>query len=133
METIRVLLDTSAYIGLLKGHPGIKQTIQKADEINVNPVVIGELLAGFMKGKKESRNRGTLGEFMDSPRVRLRLIDEETSERYAVIFNYLRDRGAPIPTNDLWIGATAMQYGLKVVTLDTHFQKIPQIITELHQ
>jgi tRNA(fMet)-specific endonuclease VapC len=133
METIRVMLDTSAYIAFLKGHAGVRQAIQKADEINVNPIMLGELLAGFMKGKRESRNREILQEFMGSPRVRVRVIDEETSERYAVIFNYLKDRGTPIPTNDLWIGATAMQYGLKVVTTDTHFQKIPQIITELHQ
>jgi len=133
METIRILLDTSAYIAFLKGHPGVKQAIQKADEINLNPMVLGELLAGFMKGRREARNREILQEFMESPRVRLRAIDEETSERYAAIFNYLRGQGTPIPTNDLWIAATAMQFGLRVVTTDRHFQQVPQIIAELHE
>ena len=67
METIRILLDTSAYIAFLKGHPGVNQAIQKADEINLNPVVQGELLAGFMKGRREARNREILQEFMESP------------------------------------------------------------------
>ena len=133
METIGILLDTSAYIAFLKGHPGVKQAIQKADEINLNPMVLGELLAGFMKGRREARNREILQEFMESPRVRLRAIDEETSERYAAIFNYLRGQGTPIPTNDLWIAATAMQFGLRVVTTDRHFQQVPQIIAELHE
>jgi tRNA(fMet)-specific endonuclease VapC len=133
METIRILLDTSAYIAFLKGHPGVKQAIQKADEINLNPVVLGELLAGFMKGRREARNREILQEFMESPRVRLRAIDEETSERYAAIFTYLQGQGIPVPTNDLWIAATAMQFGLRVVTTDRHFQQVPQIIAELHE
>ena len=133
METIRILLDTSAYIAFLKGHPGIKQTIQKTDEINLNPVVLGVLLAGFMKGRRASQNREILQEFMESPRVRLMAIDEETSERYASIFNYLREKGTPIPTNDLWIAATAMQYGLRVVTTDRHFQQVPQVMAEIHE
>jgi tRNA(fMet)-specific endonuclease VapC len=133
METIRILLDTSAYIAFLKGRPGVKQVIQRADEINLNPMVLGELLAGFIKGKREARNREIMQEFMESPRVLFRAIDEETSERYAAIFNYLREKGTPIPTNDLWIAATAMQFGLRVVTTDRHFQKVPQIIAEFHE
>jgi tRNA(fMet)-specific endonuclease VapC len=133
METIRILLDTSAYIAFLKGHPGIKQAIQKADEINLNPVVLGELLAGFMKGRRAAQNREILQEFMGSPRVRLMAIDEETSERYAAIFNYLREKGTPIPTNDLWIAATAMQFGLRVVTTDRHFQQVPQVMADIHE
>ena len=133
METIRILLDTSAYIAFLKGHPGIKQTIQKTDEINLNPVVLGELLAGFMKGRRAAQNREILQEFMGSPRVRLMAIDEETSERYAAIFNYLREEGTPIPTNDLWIAANAMQFGLRVVTTDRHFQQVPQVMAEIHE
>ena len=133
METIRILLDTSAYIAFLKGHPEIKQTIQKADEINLNPVVLGVLLAGFMKGRRAAQNREILQEFMGSLRVRLMAIDEETSERYAAIFNYLREEGTPIPTNDLWIAANAMQFGLRVVTTDRHFQQVPQVIAEIHE
>ena len=133
METIRILLDTSACIAFLKGHPGVKQAIQKADEINLNPMVLGELTAGFMKGRREARNREILQEFMESPRVRIRAIDEETSDRYAAIFNYLRGKGTQIPTNDLWIAATAMQFGLRVVTTDPHFLQVPQIIAEIHK
>ena len=47
---------------------------------------------------------------------------------YALILNGLWQADTPIPTNDIWIAATAMEYGLSVVTTDDHYQKIPQIM-----
>lgn len=55
-------------------------------------------------------------------------IDEETAERYGVILNALWNVRTPIPTNDIWIAASAMQYGLAVITTDAHFLQIPQIL-----
>ena len=133
MEKIKVMLDTSAYSAFLRGNHEIKLSIQEADEIILNPVIIGELLAGFAMGKNEKKNRTVLQEFISSPRVRVVNIDDETSERYAAIINYLRMKGAPIPTNDLWIAASAMQCGLKVLTTDSHYLNVPQIITEYYQ
>lgn len=130
MEMNRVLLDTSAYSAFLRGNAEVKLAIQQADEIFLNPVIFGELLAGFAMGKHEKKNKAVLQEFLSSPRVKLIGMDEETSERYAVIVSHLRKLGATIPTNDLWIAASAMQYGLKVLTTDSHYLKVPQIITE---
>jgi predicted nucleic acid-binding protein len=132
MEKIGLMLDTSAYSSFLKGNAGIKLSLQQADEIFLNPVILGELLAGFAGGKREKKNRGILQEFLSSNRVKVIDMDGETSERYAVILNYLREQGTPVPTNDLWIAASAMQHGLKVLTSDRHYLKMPQIITEYH-
>ena len=130
MEKTKVMLDTSAYSALLRGNEDIRRALQEADEIYLNPVVLGELLAGFVHGGKEKKNRDILRELLASPRLQVLEIDEETSERYAVIINYLWERGTPIPTNDLWIAATAMQHGLKLVTTDGHYRNVPQIIIE---
>lgn len=132
MEEKRIMLDTSAYSAFLRGNAEIKSSLQQASEIFLNPVILGELLAGFLIGKREKKNRTVLQEFLSSSRVKVVEIDEETSERYAVIINYLRKEGTPIPTNDLWISASAMQYGLKVLTTDSHYLKVPQIITEYY-
>jgi len=129
----RIIIDTSAYSHFLKGNSGIKHSLQKANEIFLNPVIIGELLAGFSMGKKEKKNKDIFEAFTSSPRVRVIDINEETSKRYAVILKYLREKGTPIPTSDLWIAASAMQYGLKVLTADKHYLKIPQIITEYYE
>ncbi len=60
-------------------------------------------------------------------------MDEETADRYAAIHEYLRRQGTPIPTNDVWIAATAFQQGLRVLTLDEHFLRAPQIIVDFVQ
>jgi tRNA(fMet)-specific endonuclease VapC len=54
-------------------------------------------------------------------------LDLETAQRYAEILPYLRERGTPIPTNDIWIAATAMEWGLRVLTTDAHFGWLPQV------
>jgi len=99
----------------------------------LNPVVLGELLAGFALGKSEKKNRAILRDFMAWPRVKFLGMDEETSERYAAILHYLRKEGTVIPTNDLWIAASAMQHGLKILTTDKHYLNIPHIIAEYHE
>jgi len=130
MEKSKIMLDTSAYAAFLRGHPEIKISLQQADEIFVSPVVLGELIAGFLMGKNEKKNRTFLRDFLSSARVKIVEIDEETSERYALIMHHLRTKGTPIPTNDLWIAASAMQLGLKVLTTDKHYLEVPQIIAE---
>jgi predicted nucleic acid-binding protein len=45
----------------------------------------------------------------------------------------LRKRGTSIPTNDIWIAASAMQYGLRLLTADRHFLKVPQIIVDFFE
>jgi tRNA(fMet)-specific endonuclease VapC len=123
----RILVDTSGYSALLRDHPGFKHLIQEADQIFVTPIVLGELRAGFAHGKRRRKNEEELGLFLGSSRVQVLAIDEETAERYAVIVASLRSAGTPIPTNDIWIAASAMQHGLPVVTTDRHFEKVTQI------
>jgi tRNA(fMet)-specific endonuclease VapC len=130
MEKRKIMMDTSAYAAFLRGSTAAKEAVQQSDELVFNPVVLGELVAGFLMGRNEKRNRAILKDFLSSPRVLIAEIDEETSERYAVIVQSLRLKGTPIPTNDLWIAASAMQHGLKVLTTNKHYLQIPQVITE---
>ncbi len=129
----RLLLDASAYSAFMRGHPGVKLAIQRADRIYLNPIVLGELLAGFAQGGREVRNREELKTFLASPRVDLVGVDEETAERYGVILKSLWDAGTAIPTNDIWIAASAMQHGLRVLTTDSHFLKVIQVIVDYHE
>ena len=115
----------------MRGDVEAVNALREADEIFLNPIVLGEMLGGFLGGSRRDKNRSELTRFLESPRVSLIDIDEETAERYAVIFTSLRAAGTPVPTNDLWIAASAMQYGLRVLTRDEHFQRIPQIVTDM--
>ena len=124
----RALLDTSGYSAFMRGDLTVTEMIQTVDAIYVNAVVLGELRAGFLRGRMRQKNEARLRQFLASSRVSALSIDEDTAERYAVILNALWSAGTPIPTNDIWIAASAMQYGLAVITTDAHFLKIPQIL-----
>jgi len=95
--------------------------------------VLGELRAGFLKGSRLTENLAELEQFLASPRVAVVLVDEETAERYAVIFESLRRAGTPIPTNDIWIAASAMQSGSVLLTTDPHFQDVTQVVAEISE
>ena len=124
------MLDTSAYSAFMRGHPKVVEDVQLADEIYLNPIVLGELLAGFSKGKRGRKNQGELNEFLASARVQFVDIDEGTSARYSVILNSLWKAGTPIPTNDVWIAASAMRHSLQILTSDVHYLKVSQVIVE---
>lgn len=126
----RVLLDTSAYSAFKRAHPEVKLFLQEADEIYLSPIVLGELHAGFMKGRHQEKNENELRLFLSSPRVRVLEVDEETAYRYAVILNSLWEAGTPIPTNDIWIAASSMQHGLRILTTDSHYTRIQQVIVD---
>ena len=124
----RQLLDSSAYITFKKRHPEIVETLSRAEKIWVSPIVLGELRAGFLHGSKRERNERELRIFLESPRVSVLAVNEETSERYATIRVALKKAGTPVAANDIWIAASAIQHGLPILTSDRDFQKIPQVI-----
>jgi predicted nucleic acid-binding protein len=79
-------------------------------------------------GSREEKNRNELEFFLSSHRIKFASIDRNTSEYYAKIYKELRLKGKPIPINDLWIAATAMQYGGAIFTYDSHFEHINDLI-----
>ncbi len=120
----RLLIDTNIYSHALKGDGDVVEVLRKAEEIGFSVISIGELLSGFKGGGREQKNREELEIFLDSPRVVVYPVNEDTSEFYAEILHNLRKIGKPVPTNDIWIAAAAFQNGLKLFTKDTHFKAI---------
>ncbi len=127
---IKRVIDTSLYSSFMKGEVEAESLIQNADLLMISPIVLGELWSGFKSGNQEKNNRNNLDSFLSSPRVSITTIDQDTADAYSVIYSHLRDIGTPIPTNDLWIAASALQYGARIATRDRHFLKIPQVIVE---
>ena len=126
----RILVDTSAYAAFFRDHEGVKTAVRDASEVFLNPIVLGELGSGFLKGSRAAENQKQLEMFLASPRCAVLLIDDETAHRYAVIHDYLRRHGTPVAPNDLWIAASAAQHGLELVTLDADFDQIPQVFVQ---
>ncbi|MCH7680554.1 type II toxin-antitoxin system VapC family toxin [candidate division KSB1 bacterium] len=120
----RVLIDTNIYIEAMFGNPEIVQKLQKVDMIGLSAISIGELLAGFKIREKQSEQVSQFEEFLDSPRVELCSVTYSTADFYSEIYLKLRKAGTPIPTNDIWIAATALEHGFRIFTIDKHFQNI---------
>ncbi len=126
---MKLALDTNAYREAADGKPRAVEFLRRADEIQMPFVVLGELRAGFAAGTAGKKNEAKLTEFLGSPRVRVLLADEQTTHSYATLFAQLRRQGTPIPTNDLWIAALAIQHDLPLLTSDRHFANLPQLLT----
>ena len=125
----QLLIDTNVYVAFKRDDPKVVNLLRQAATIAINSVVLGELLAGFRGGRRETANRRDLDLFLDSPRVNMLPLDEGTANFFALVFNQLKNQGTPIPTNDIWIGASAMQHGLALASLDNHFSKISGLNT----
>lgn len=124
----RILVDTNVYAAFKRNDATVVATFRAVEYIGVNIVVLGELFSGFRGGSKELQNKKELEEFLDSPRVDAIALDEETAEFYAGIYWDLRKKGTPIPTNDIWIAASAMRHGLSLFTYDEHFDNVDGLI-----
>jgi len=120
----RILIDTNVYSAFKRNDAGVVPVLKKVEYIGVSVVVLGELIGGFQYGGRTQRNINELEQFLDSPRVFVIDVDEETAGFYAEIYKMLRKKGNPIPSNDMWVAASAMRHGLSLFTLDDHFNYI---------
>ena len=119
-----VALDTNAYVGFKRGEAACVTLIQRADQLLISSTVVGELLAGFACGTQEARNREELSSFLTVPRVELCPTTLATADAYALIYRDLRRKGRPIPTNDIWIAASALEHGALLLSFDQHFEQV---------
>jgi len=120
-------LDTSVYGNFRRGNEELAALLDKAESVGVPTVVLGELRTGFLLGDRRQRNEAELEALLDNPVVQILPVDPETSRHYAEIVAELRKAGTPIPTNDIWIAATAARNGITVLTCDDHFERIGRI------
>lgn len=126
--TNALLLDTSAYSGFNRGDKRLKDYFRPDCVILVPLVVIGELRAGFALGAKKDENEALLQKLLDSPNVSTVTISDNTTKLFAAIFQRLKLAGTPINTNDMWIAALALEHDCLLVTLDSDFKRVPDLL-----
>ncbi len=123
---MRILLDTNAYSDWRRDGRW-NETIITASEVLIPAIVLGELRYGFQGAAQGPENEIKLQNFLRSPVVRVVTVGDPTSRSYANLKYFLRKAGTPIPENDIWIAALAVEHGVPVLTLDGHFEKLPQV------
>ncbi len=124
---MRVVLDTSAYSHFRGNHVGVVDRIATADRIYLPTIVLGELEAAFRLGRRTADNRATLDEFLREDFVEVLPITADVARRYGEVFVDLRRAGTPIPVNDIWIAAAALDAGAHLLTFDTDFERIARL------
>jgi tRNA(fMet)-specific endonuclease VapC len=121
----KFLLDTNIITALLKGEVSVAEKIDKAKEIYIPTIVLGELYYGALYSTQIEKNIREIKNLTSN--YSTLKVDEETSLAYGNIKAALRKKGKPIPENDIWIAAIAEQHKLIVVTRDKHFKEIESI------
>ena len=129
---MKIILDTSAYVGFKRNVAKIVDGITSADLVLISPIVLGELMFGFRNGNRFKENMDDLNSFLQHEAVELALIGKLTSDRYSRIAEQLKHKGTPIPTNDIWIAAQTMEHGAELITTDQHFEKIDGLVYTLY-
>ena len=121
----KFLLDTNIISALLKGEAVIADNIDKAESVFLPIIVIGELYYGAAFSTQVERNTVELKKITSL--YQALSLDEETTVVYGNIKSALRKKGKPIPENDIWIAAIAVQNDLPLVTRDNHFKEIDEL------
>lgn len=122
------VLDTSAYSGFNRGDERLKKWFHADSQIIVPLIVVGELRAGFSVGSMQKENEDLLQRFLDSSNVNTTTITDTTTKLFATIYYRLRKAGTPIGTNDMWIAALTLEHNKLLLTLDTDFSRVPDLL-----
>ena len=125
MDGNRVLLDTNAIIALQRENEALKKLLSTATDVFVPAVAIGELYYGAYKSQRVEENRQNVAAFIVN-RVVLN-VDANTADVYGQVKQRLRAKGRPIPENDIWIAALAIQYDLVLIADDAHFDEVDNL------
>lgn len=125
---MRLLLDTNRYSDLFHARAETVELVEAAEAVFLPFITIAELRSGFVLGDRGPENERALLAFLSRDDVESVFADEQTTHHYASIHRQLRKQGTPIPTNDMWIAALALQHQLALHSRDQHFDRLPQLI-----
>lgn len=125
---MKLVLDTSAYSAFNRGDTRLKDFFRADNEILIPLIVVGELRAGFTLGGRSQENELLLQRLLDSPQVSVVTITDQTTRLFAALFQRLRAAGTPIGTNDMWIASLVLEHDCSLVTLDTDFARVPDLL-----
>lgn len=123
------ILDTNIVIGLFANDSSIIQKIKSfSGNIFISSIVLGELFYGAKQSTRKEENRKKIEELAEASLVLE--CDLDNARYYGQVKSYLKAKGSPIPENDIWIAALAVQHQLILVTRDKHFNSIETISIE---
>lgn len=125
----KYLLDTNVVIALFAGEPSVRRHFDVAPNLFLPNIVIGELYYGACASGRKAANLRRIDAFVADSEVLF--CDAQTARDYGDVRFNLRQKGRPIPENDVWIATLALQHGLIVVSHDAHFDEVSGLLREV--
>ena len=120
-----MILDTNALSAFIDGAPAVGDLLRRQSRVAIPVIVLGE----FRYGISQSRHRQAYEDWLEANLRRFELLDVtvDTTHAYASIRTALRRSGRPIPANDAWIAALAVEHRLPILSRDEHFDAVEAI------
>ena len=120
-----MILDTNALSAFVDGDRSVAERLAGEGRAAIPVIVLGEFRYGIAASRHRSTYEGWLMEHVTDFDVLT--VTEETAVRYAQVRAALKKSGHPIPANDAWIAALALQHRLSVLSRDEHFDSVPGV------
>jgi tRNA(fMet)-specific endonuclease VapC len=119
-------LDTNAVSALFEGDEALASLLSADDRHALPALVVGEYRYGLLRSRHRKRLEALLDDLLRESE--LLVVDDETARRYAEVREALRKRGRPLPENDVWIAALALQHHLDLVSQDGDFDAVAGLV-----
>jgi tRNA(fMet)-specific endonuclease VapC len=126
-ESLRLVLDTSAYSHFRGGHERVLDLVAAAEIVFLPTIGLGELEAGFALGGRERVNHTLLAEFLTEPFVSVLPVTPTVAHHYGRLSASLRRAGTSIPIDDIWVAATALDCGGHLRSFNGDFKRVPTV------
>jgi len=121
-----MILDTNALSAWADGNPACRSAFLEASRLVLPAIVLGEYLYGIRQSRHRSRYEEWLTQNL--PHAELQPVTAATADHYADLRLQLKANGTPIPANDLWIAALALELALPLLSNDSHFDHLRGLI-----
>ena len=125
----RYLIDSNVVIDHVCGVKRLPETVSKSETMFLSQIAIAETKTGFDDTRRGRRERAILEEFLRLSNVVEITLTSATTDLYAKVFRSLHAAGRPIPVNDIWLAAQALEHGAVLVSRDRHFEAVANLRT----
>ena len=120
-----MILDTNALSAFFENEGAVVSLMSEVEAVHLPVIVLGEYRFGLRGSRLRKILEPKLVAFARTCTVLAVL--ESTTNAYARIRHDLKKAGTPIPENDIWIAALALEYHLDILSNDRHFDAIDHI------
>ncbi len=124
---MRLLIDSNRFIDFCAGADEAVAMFEQAALLVIPFVVLAGIRAGGQLARRGEAQVRVLNQLLNQPGVRTAHSTDGTTHHYAALYAQLRRNGTPIPTNDIWIAAIALEHNLVLYSRDDHFDHIPSV------